>query len=126
MKGLLPNQVITVLDEETIVWGISCYKKTGELVDIAELEKMWESSRTKKSISQKLRRICAPHTGALFMGKCKRLTPVHPGYRLSRKERRDYKKDHPGYRLAFPARFPNFSIYISLMAIIISIVQLLK
>lgn len=68
MKGLLPNQVITVLDEETIVWGISCYKKTGELVDVAELEKMWESRRTKKSISQKLRRICSPHTEALFMG----------------------------------------------------------
>ena len=58
--------------------------------------------------------------------KHKRLIPVYPDHRLTRKERREYKKDHPGYRLAFPARFPNFSIYISLMAIIISIVQLSK
>ena len=58
--------------------------------------------------------------------KHKRLIPAYPDRRLTRKERREYKKDHPGYRLAFPVRFPNISIYISLAAIIISIVRLLK
>ena len=55
-----------------------------------------------------------------------KLIPVYPNRRLSPKERRDYKKDHPGYRLAFPARYPNVSIYISLLAIIISAAQLLR
>ena len=58
--------------------------------------------------------------------KHKRLISVYPDRRLTRKERREFKKDHPGYRLAFPARFPNISIYISLVALIISIAQVLK
>ena len=54
-----------------------------------------------------------------------KLTPVYPEKRLNRMERRNYKKDHPGYRLAFLARFPNISIYMSSLAVIISIAQLL-
>lgn len=58
--------------------------------------------------------------------RAKRLITVYPEGRLTRRERQDYKKDHPGYRLAFPARFPNTAIYISILAIVISVVQLLK
>ena len=50
MKGLFSDQVITVIDKETIVWGISCYKKISELVDVDGLEKMWESGQTKSNI----------------------------------------------------------------------------
>lgn len=70
MKGLFSDQVITVIDEETIVWGISCYKKISELVDVDGLEKMWESGQTKENIPQKLRRRFASYTEALLMGAC--------------------------------------------------------
>lgn len=74
MKGSFFNQVVTALDEETIVWGISCYKKIGELVDIAELEKMWKSKPIKKNIPQKIRRRYSPYAEAIFLGACLGLT----------------------------------------------------
>lgn len=70
MKGLFSDQVITVIDKETIVWGISCYKKISELVDTAELEEMWKNEQTKENIPQKLRRRFASYTEALLMGAC--------------------------------------------------------
>lgn len=70
MKGLFFDQVITVIDEETIVWGISCYKKISKLVDTAELEEMWKNEQTKKNIPQKLRQRYSSHTEALLMGAC--------------------------------------------------------
>ena len=53
---------------------------------------------------------------------------------LTDKERKEFKKTHPGYRLCFTLRYPRGhywlmcipSILMSLAAIIISIVQLLK
>ena len=53
---------------------------------------------------------------------------------LTAKERKEFKKTHPGYRLCFTLRYPRGhywlmcipSILMSLAAIIISIVQLLK
>ena len=48
MKGLFSDQVITVIDEETIVWGISCYKKISELVDVDGLEKCGKADKRKK------------------------------------------------------------------------------
>lgn len=53
---------------------------------------------------------------------------------LSAEERRDFSKTHPGYRLCFTLRYPRGhywlmcipSALMSIAAIIISIVQLLK
>lgn len=52
---------------------------------------------------------------------------------LTAKERKEFKKTHPGYRLCFTLRYPYGHIFfyipswiLSIAAIIISIVQLLK
>lgn len=45
MKGLFYNQVVVALDDEIIVWGLSHYKKTGKIADVAALEKMWGNDR---------------------------------------------------------------------------------
>lgn len=74
MKGLFYNQVVVALNDEIIVWGLSHYKKTGEIADVAALEKMWGSEQGKESAPQKLRRRYATHTEALLMGACLGLT----------------------------------------------------
>ena len=52
---------------------------------------------------------------------------------LTKEERKNYKKNHPGERLCFRLRYPNFPIVIhsinvaiSLTAIIIALMRLLK
>lgn len=44
------------------------------------------------------------------------------GY-LNRKERRDFKKDNAGYKLAFRDRFPNFPIYFSIFVLLIVLLK---
>lgn len=74
MKGLFYNQVVVALDDEIIVWGLSHYKKTGEIADVAALEKMWGNEQIKERAPQKLRHRYATHTEALLMGACLGLT----------------------------------------------------
>lgn len=40
---------------------------------------------------------------------------------LTKEERRSFAKDHPGYRLCFRLRYPNFPLVISIIALLISI-----
>ena len=58
--------------------------------------------------------------------KKKKLIRVYTCERLTKEERRNYKKDHPGYKLAFPARFPYVVFYLDFIAITISIIVLVK
>ena len=70
MKGLFWNQTVVAIDDETIVWRLSYYKKNGEIADVAALEGMWKNEQTKKNVPQKLRRRYATYTEALLMGAC--------------------------------------------------------
>ena len=58
--------------------------------------------------------------------KKKKLIRVYPHEYLTKEERKNFKKDHPGYKLAFPRRFPYAVIYLDLIAIAISIIAMLK
>ena len=40
---------------------------------------------------------------------------------LTGEERRAFSKDHPGYKLCFRLRYPNFPLVISIIALLISI-----
>jgi len=40
---------------------------------------------------------------------------------LTRQERKEFKKRNPGKRLCFRLRFPNFPLYLSLVALIIAV-----
>lgn len=40
----------------------------------------------------------------------KREPVIYVGH-MTRKERKNFKKDHPGQRLAFRQRYPHFPIY---------------
>lgn len=40
---------------------------------------------------------------------------------LTGEERRSFSKDHPGYKLCFRLRYPNFPLVISIIALLISI-----
>ncbi len=44
---------------------------------------------------------------------------------LTRKERKNYAKEHPGERLCFRLRYPYFPLYLSVIAIITSVLVLL-
>lgn len=44
---------------------------------------------------------------------------------LSKEERKKYAKEHPGYRLSIPLRYPDFPIYVSIIAIGIELLALL-
>ena len=37
---------------------------------------------------------------------------------LTKEERRSYTKDHPGYKLCFRLRHPNFPLVISIIALL--------
>lgn len=64
----------------------------------------------------------------------KRKVVIYTDEVLTARDRKEYKKTHPGYRLCFTLRYPNArywlpclpSILMSIVAIVISIVQLLK
>lgn len=43
---------------------------------------------------------------------------------LSARDRREFKKRHPGYRLSFGLRYPNFPLVISAIAASASVVSL--
>ena len=40
---------------------------------------------------------------------------------LTKEKRRSYKKDHPGERLSFALRFPNFPLYVSIISLLLVI-----
>ncbi len=42
---------------------------------------------------------------------------------LTREERKNFKRDHPGQRLCFRLRYPNFPIYLSGALAIIAIAE---
>ncbi len=44
---------------------------------------------------------------------------------LTRKERKNYAKEHPGKRLCFRLRYPYFPFYLSIIAFIASVLVLL-
>lgn len=44
---------------------------------------------------------------------------------LTDEQRKNYEKDHPGYRLSFAMMHPNFPIYISLVAILLLVTAMI-
>lgn len=57
MKGLFTNQTVSVLDEETIVWGISKYKKQSDLIDVSIFEQQLKEIRqARRPLRQRIRR----------------------------------------------------------------------
>lgn len=51
---------------------------------------------------------------------------VYVNEKLSKEERKNFRKDHPGYRLAFPSRYPYFSLQLSAISTIISIIAVIS
>lgn len=45
---------------------------------------------------------------------------------LTKEERKNFKKDHPGQRLVFYQRFPRFSLVLSIVALTTSVLVLLS
>ena len=43
---------------------------------------------------------------------------------LSKEERKNFKKENPGYRLCFRLRFPYFPLYVSCVAIAIFVLNI--
>ena len=58
----------------------------------------------------------------------KKIVIVSVGKKLTKKERQSFEKDHPGYRLCFRLKYPNFpfviSTVISLIALTVSIIKI--
>lgn len=50
---------------------------------------------------------------------------VSTGRELTPKERRGFKKDHPGYRLCFMLRYPNFPLWFSISSLLVVIASIL-
>lgn len=50
---------------------------------------------------------------------------VITGHELTKEERKNYKRDHPGYRLAFWLRYPDFPLYLGGAAVVLSVIALL-
>ena len=48
-------------------------------------------------------------------------TVVSVPYDLSKEERRSFRKDHPGYRLCFRQRYPNFPLVIAVISLVLVI-----
>ena len=44
---------------------------------------------------------------------------------LTARDRKEFKKTHPGYRLCFSLRYPNFHLYLSVVALAVSIIALI-
>lgn len=44
---------------------------------------------------------------------------------LTKEERRSFAKDHPGKRLCFRLRYPNFPLVFSIIALLISLSKLI-
>lgn len=45
---------------------------------------------------------------------------------LSKEERKNFKKENPGYRLCFRLRFPYFPLYVSYAAIVIFVLNIVS
>lgn len=58
------------------------------------------------------------------MKKQKRVV-IYTDKPLSKEERKNFSKNNPGKRLAFHLRFPNFPIYVSVVALICQLAVLL-
>lgn len=55
----------------------------------------------------------------------KREVIVMTGRKLTKQERRDFKKRNPGKRLCFRLRFPNFPLYLSMIAVVIAVLEVM-
>lgn len=55
----------------------------------------------------------------------KREVIVATSRNLTKTERKNYKKEHPGYRLCMRLRYPNFSLYVSVFSVILSLIALI-
>ena len=54
----------------------------------------------------------------------KRVVVVSTDKLLTAEQRRNYKKEHPGERLSFILRFPNFPLYVSIISLLLVIVKI--
>lgn len=46
---------------------------------------------------------------------------VITGHELTPEERKNYSKDHPGSRLCFRLRFPNFPLYVQSIVLVMTL-----
>jgi hypothetical protein len=51
---------------------------------------------------------------------------VITGHELTPEERKNYSKDHPGSRLCFRLRFPNFPLYVQSIVLAIEIILIIQ
>ena len=51
---------------------------------------------------------------------------VITGHELTPEERKNYSKDHPGSRLCFRLRFPNFPLYVQSIVLVIEIILIIQ
>lgn len=51
----------------------------------------------------------------------KKTVIVYTDKPLTKKQRRSFEKDHPGYRLCFRLRYPNFPLLISVISLLLVI-----
>lgn len=58
------------------------------------------------------------------VSKVKRKVIVATSRELTKEERKNYKKENPGYRLCFRLRFPDFPIYVGALAVIIMLLNI--
>lgn len=58
------------------------------------------------------------------MGKKREV--IHYTERLPKEKRKNYKKDNPGYRLSFLSRYPDASMYISAIAILLQLIYIIS
>ena len=49
---------------------------------------------------------------------------IATGHELSRDERKNYAKEHPGSRLCFRLRYPNFPLYLQITVLVIALAVL--
>lgn len=49
---------------------------------------------------------------------------IATGHELSRDERKNYAKEHPGSRLCFRLRYPNFPMYLQVILLIFALIVL--
>lgn len=58
--------------------------------------------------------------------KQKKRVIIHTDKPLTKEQRRNYSKDHPGERLALHLRYPDFPLYVSLVALVFQVIVLLQ
>lgn len=60
------------------------------------------------------------------MMKSKKEVIVMTARELTKKERREYAQKHPGKRLCFRLRYPNFPLWFSVAVLVLQIIAMLK